>query len=230
VADFPDDNTIRREIRRIQNGLKCTEAEAFFTLRSFLYPPPEALFEEHPESAGGPPRHSRKRALHYTRDILSRMEECQYMAERGHFSFFLGALELCGKTGFPLPLWVSERIGKASVAYRRHLVATVDEAFGAETPPHYKDEKHWERFCASVDIYNRCLELERKGTKKRGEGFEDDLFNIVAEEWQKKIKGIGRSTIRSYYYAHKNIVNPPPPDRRRGRPPGKKGDKKNPRE
>ena len=108
-------------------------------------------------------------------------------------------------------------------------MATVDEAFGAETPPHYRDEKYWERFCTSVDIYNRCVELERKGIKKRGEGFEDDLFNIVTEEWQKKMKGIGRSTVRDYYYAQKKFVETPNSNRRRGRPPGKSGGKKKPR-
>ena len=145
------------------------------------------------------------------------------MTERGGFAHFLRVLEVCGETGFPLPLWVSERIRKARIAYSRRLVATVDEAFGAETPPYYKDEKYWERYCKSVDIYNRCLDLKKSGVKI-GEAETGGVFEIVADEF-----GVSPSTVRDYYYAWEKIVIPPHSNRRRGRPPGKKGGKEKPR-
>ena len=133
MADFPDDKTLRREITRIRNGLGCTEAEAFFMLRSLIYPHPATLSEKLQES-DGPPRHSRGRALHFTRDLISNLEECQFMVERGDFAFFLRALDVCGATGFPLPLWVSERIGKARIAYSRHL-ARISHRCDSKKPP-----------------------------------------------------------------------------------------------
>ena len=219
MAENPDGTTLRREITRIRVALRCTEAEAFFALRSITYPHPATLSEKLQES-DAPPRHSRRRALHHTRDIISKMEEYRVMADRGHFEYFLRALEVCGATGFPLPSWVSERIGKARIAYSRHMVATVDEAFGADTPPHYKDEKYWDRYCRSVEISNRCLALQKTGLKIGVE-----LFETVAEEF-----GVSASTVRDHYYAWKKIVETPAhPTRRRGRPPGK-GGKKQPRD
>jgi hypothetical protein len=93
---------LRREITRIRKGLGCPVGEAFFTLQSSIYPPPEALFEGQPESGGGPPRHSRRRALHFTRDLLCKLEEYRSVTQAGDFSLFLRAVEVCGATGSPL--------------------------------------------------------------------------------------------------------------------------------
>ncbi len=197
MASTPLLPAIQKEVDRIKKELGCTEAEAYFTLRSLVNPPSDAFFERRPEILGGPARDSRKRALSFTRDLLAKLEEYRVKVEAGKFAAFFRALQVCGATGFPLPMWIRERIGKAHHAYSGHVAATTDEALGAKRPRHYRQDRA-RRDASSVpwDVYSRCRELLMAGGKT------PYVFEDVAREY-----GLAKTTVSGYYYA----LRPRPP-------------------
>lgn len=245
----------KKLVVKIRKELSCTEAEAYFTLRCLANPPGWAFFERRPEVLGGPPQNSPARALSFTKDFLTELDEYRKRVEGGDFAAFLRALEVCGIDGFPIPKWMRERIGKARAAYSSHKAATLDEAFNARRPRNYRQGAAQERYDKAGLIGSFCSLLKRQGVTIGGGGpFEvgpvgedgrliqvgekgDGLFEIAAKEFS-----MSTSKVRNYYYAWKNLSHTPHPadvllepfkvsasndrPKRRGRPPGKKGGKK----
>ena len=241
TLEYPVQAT-RKLVDKIRKELSCTEAEAYFTLRRITSPPTDSFFaykfllaahqyqkrkkcskEEAVSFAAAHPELEQAItpwdwAIFYTWGLMGQLEIYREKTEKGHFASFLRAVEVCGFDGFPLPMWIRERIGNAHAAYRGHRAGTLDEAFGARRPLKYHQDAAYERYNKSIQIYGRCLDLKRQGVTIGGGGpFEvgpydkddrpiqvgeigDGLFEIVAKEYR-----MSPRKIRDYYYAEKKM-------------------------
>jgi hypothetical protein len=203
----------RNLIDKIQKELSCTEAEAYFTLRCIASPPSDSFFANKVTLAAHLYRKKKKCseeeafsfvtpeleqaitpwdwAIFYTRGLLGKLEEYREKTEKGNFASFFRAVGVCGYDGFPLPMWIRERIGKAHADYSGHKTATTDEALRAKRPRYYRQDKA-RRDASEIPwtIFRRCREMLRDG------GVTPDIFRIVGEEY-----GLSKTIVSNYYYA-----------------------------
>lgn len=214
----PEDplKAIRKLIDKIQRELACTEAEAYFTLRTLSNPAPAddtykrilaAQFYQRKkgcterEAAAAVARRPElvdkitpwEWAVFTTRELIERIEGYRVRVEGGDFAAFFRALGVCGFTGFPIPRWTQLRSEKAFSDYSRHKVATTDEALGAKRPRYYRQEKA-RRDTSTIpwNVYHRCHRLLMEGKKT------PDIFRIAGEEY-----GVSATIASEYYYALK---------------------------
>lgn len=191
----PEDpvKTTRKLVAKIRKELSCTEAEAYFTLRSFVNPPEDVYYDPGPEVENNPPQPTLKWALSYTKRILDASNECREEVEKGKTMRLFEAIHVCGMLGFPIPQWATERLERARESYNFHIAKTLDDAFKIKRPPNYPHKKAIEAANLSFNIYWRCRELHARGLKTGAET--GDLFRTVGDEY-----GIGQSKVRDYYY------------------------------
>ena len=183
----------RKLVDKIRNELPCTEAEAYFTLRSFVNPPEDVYFDPGPEVENNPPQPTLKWALSYTKRILDASNECREEVEKGKTMRLFEAIHVYGMLGFPLPQWATERLERARESYNFHIAKTLDEAFKIKRPPNYPHKKAIEAANLSFNIYWRCRELSARGLKTGAES--GGLLQTVGGEYR-----IGRGKVREYYY------------------------------
>lgn len=208
-------DTVRNLVAKIQKELKCTDAEAFFALRCMVSPPRLAslpsfhAFRETPERKGE--EWSLTAALTFTWEIMEWLEDLRLATETpkewvekeldredDRAITLLRAVRICGEVGFPLPEWAHRRMRKAYIDYERHEAATLDEAFNARRPRHYRQEtEKREASTIPMEVYERCRELLREGGKT------PDIFRIAGKEFH-----LSTTQASIYYYKIKNLDLP----------------------
>lgn len=231
---------VRKLVDKIRKELSCTQAEAYFTLRSFVDPPEDVYFDPGPEVENNPPQPTLEWATAHTRSILEALNEYREEAEKGQVTGLFDSIDLCGELGFPLPEWAHARFEAAWNNFRFHVAKDLSEAFGADRPGKYHHDTACEKANRSFAIYWRCRKLAKEGA-----AIDIGLFERVAKENKKYFKDLKAGKVRDYYYAWKDRfeashselkgrdLNPfvvgagpspiPRQNRHRGRPRGTKG-------
>ena len=146
----------------------------------------------------------RLRAVATTKSFMEYLEAIRKIAERGDWGYYFTAVEFCRRMAYPVPDWVGEKLDKARCDYQYGKVVTLDEAFGAKRPKHYRQAKNQEDSGISLGVYIRCRQMQEEGVKI-GAKKDGGLFYVVGKEF-----GMSAGKVSKIYYKHHEYMSESP--------------------